>query len=291
MHREDGLTAQDGTQLAWQSWSPEAAPRALIVFVHGGAEHGGRYERLVSSLVARGFVVAAPDLRGHGRSGGRRGTIRRFTDYLDDLGSLHGRLGEIWPELPTFLAGYSLGALVTGRYALAHQDSLAGLVMAAPALGVGDDISPLQFRVAEALSRLVPRLPVLRMDPAAMMSDPAIAAAYREDPLVFRGRFDARMLGELIAVMRAFPDEVARLRLPLLVLHGAEDVTASPRASRGAFDRAGSVERTWRTYPGLRHDLFNEPEAEQVIGDIVAWLESRVSAGTQTTREEDEAWR
>lgn len=216
--------------------------------------------------------------------------MNRFGDYLDDLGTLHGRLGEIQSGIPTFLVGYSLGAMVAGRYALAHQHSLAGLVMAAPALGVGDGISPTQFRVAGALSRFVPRLPLLRMDPAAMMSDPAMAAAYRADPLVFHGRFDARMLGELIGAMRALPDEVARLRLPLLVLHGAEDVTASPRASRGAFDRAGSAERTWRTYPGLRHDLFNEPGAERVIADMVDWLESRLSTAAPTPREENEAW-
>jgi alpha-beta hydrolase superfamily lysophospholipase len=278
MHREGSLTAPDGLTLHWQAWLPDGEGIAAVALVHGGAEHGGRYGRLVSHLVGRGHEVYALDLRGHGRSEGRRGSLGRFSDYLGDLDALLALMSAQGAASSTFLIGYSLGGLVCATCALDHQHEVAGLIMAAPALGVGAGVSPLQFRIAGLLAAVAPRMPLFRLDPDSMMQDPAVRAAYRADPLVMHGRFDAGLIYQLVVAMRALPDRAGELTLPLLVMHGADDVTADPRRSRELVASAGSADRTLRLYERMRHDIFNEPGHEQVCADVSSWLQSRVAA-------------
>ena len=272
-HIEGSAPAPDGIELYWQAWLPPDSPLATVWLVHGGAEHGGRYDTLIRAMLDRGYAVYAPDLRGHGRSGGRRGSIRRFSDYVGDVDAVVRVAGA--PDTNVFVLGYSLGAIVGATYALGHQEQLAGVIMAAPALGPGAGVSRTQFAAAGILSAVAPRLPLFRQDPASMTQDPEVVRAYRADPLVHHGRFDARVIGELVATMGSFPDRIADLRLPLLVLHGDADVTADPARSRLAVERAGSATKTLKVYDTMRHDLFHEPGAERVVRDVTTWLENR----------------
>lgn len=272
-HREGGAAAADGTALYWQAWQPSRAPLATVWLVHGGAEHGGRYSDLVSALLDAGCAVWAPDLRGHGRSGGRRGSIGRFSDYVGDLDAVV-RASDA-PRDDVFVLGYSLGAIVGASWALERQDELAGVIMAAPALGPGAGVSRTQFAVAGILSAVAPRLPLFKQDPESMTQDPEVVRSYNGDPLIHHGRFDARVIGELVATMGAFPERVGDLDLPLLVLHGTADVTADPARSRLALERAGSAAKTLKLYDGMRHDLFHEPGHDRVTTDITTWLEGQ----------------
>ncbi|HWF56120.1 MAG TPA: lysophospholipase [Solirubrobacteraceae bacterium] len=271
-HRDGELSAADGVRLRWQAWLPEREPAATVLLLHGGAEHGGRYPHLVSRLVGEGYAVYAPDLRGHGRSGGRRGSVTRFSDYTDDVAIVVDALA-LGP--PLFVLGYSLGGLVGAMHALDHQDELAGVILAGPALGVGDGVSPLQFRLARTLAALTPRLPVFRMDPPSMMRDPAVVREYEADPLVFHRRFDAGLIGQFVTAMAEYPDRITALTLPLLVLHGDADVTANPAGSRMTIERAASADKTLRTYAGVTHDIFNDPDRDRAIDDVTAWLRTR----------------
>lgn len=272
------LIADDGTPLAWQVWEPDHRPQATVVFLHGGAEHGRRYPRLITALVAHGWAVVAPDLRGHGRSGGRRGGLKRFSDYLDDLATFVDLACRRGGGVPLFLAGYSLGGLISASYSLtrAADGELAGLVLIAPALGPGDKAPTAVFTVARAVSAIVPWLPVFKMPVDSMMSDPAVLAAYKADPLVHHGFFTARLIGEFTAVMRGLPDQLSKLGTPLLVVHGEADVTAHPQRSRDLVGAATVIDKTLLTYPRMRHDVCNEPGGEQTVTDITRWVAARV---------------
>ena len=107
------------------------------------------------------------------------------------------------------------------------------------------------------------------------MSDTDVIASYEADPLIYRGRLDARFVGEMANAMRSLPTQFQRLRLPLLLIHGADDVTASPEGSRGLHEGASSTDKTFVVYPGRRHDVLHEPGHEQVMADVVAWLRVR----------------
>jgi acylglycerol lipase len=275
MNSQGTLTSRDGTELFWQRWAPATRPVASVALIHGAGEHGGRYPHLVERLVAHGHAVTALDLRGHGRSGGRRATLQRFSEYLEDVDAL---LGAQDGDAPLFLAGYSMGGLVAASYALEHQRVVRGLVLAAPALGPGD-VAHLQLLAARLLSTLTPRLKLLALKPAAMMHDPAAIARYEADPLIYHGRFDARLLGEFVAAIARLNARLAALTVPVLIVHGAQDTLADPAASRQLLTRCGSADTALHLFPDTRHDLFNEPAREQVAGDVASWIDAHTEGG------------
>ena len=277
---EGPLVAHDGVRLYRQGWLPEKAASSVVVLLHGAGEHGGRYPDLVSTLTDHGHAVCAADLRGHGRSGGHRGHVDRFADYLRDLelvlatvASPAGPLGRRVRGLPVHLLGYSLGGLIAATVALRRQSALTSVIGVAPALGRGARVSRPQLAAARAFGLLAPRLPLVRLDPTEMMRDPAAVRAYLADPLIYRGRFDARLLAEFVRAISWLQRHAAGLRLPLLVLHGRDDLTASPRASQLLVDRAGSVDKRLVLYDGVRHSLLHEARRDQAHADITEWLD------------------
>ena len=103
--------------------------------------------------------------------------------------------------------------------------------------------------------------------------DPAVVEAFRNDPLVFHGGFPVRTGAEILRAASRLQTAAECLTLPLLVLHGTGDIVTDPHGSRLLVARASSTDKTLRLYPGLYHDLLHEPEREQVLADLLAWLD------------------
>ena len=270
------VDADDGVGLFWRMWLPAGTPLAVVVVHHGICEHGDRYTTTVRALVDAGYVVYAHDARGHGRSEGRRSTFDRFAQLPIDLDTFLTQVVHPTYQIPTFLLGYSLGGAVAIAHALRQQDRLAGAVVIGSALGRGAGISRIQTDLAAVISAVIPRCPIIRLSPEDMTSDPEVLRTYEADPLIHHGHLDARFVGEMTKAMRYLPMEFHRLRLPLLLIHGADDIYASPEGSRGLHKGASSTDNTLIVYPGRRHDVLHEPGHEQVIADIVSWLGARI---------------
>jgi acylglycerol lipase len=270
------VEAPDGVQLYWRGWLPAAPPTAIVAVHHGICEHGERYPNAVRVLVDAGYGVYALDARGHGRSEGRPASYDRFAQLVADLDSFLVQVVRPASQLPTYLLGYSLGGAVAVAHAISHQDELAGAIVIGSALGLGSGVSRVQYRLAAVLSAVAPRCPLIRLRPAEMTSDAEVVRSYEADPLIHHGRLDARFLGEMAKAIRSLPLDFHRLRLPLLLIHGADDVIASPEGSRGLHEAASSADNTLILYPNRRHDVLNEPGHEQVMADIVAWLRARL---------------
>jgi len=278
-HRDGGLSGGGGCALYYQCWQPRDTPRAVLLVVHGLGEHGGRYRPLAEFFTARGFAVAVLDQRGHGRSGGTPGYVERFADYLDDLGLWHREMAAQYPGIPCFLLGHSLGGLIGALYLLRRPRGLAGCVLSGPLVQVAPDPGPLQRLALRLLAVLAPRLGVQKLDAGGVSRDPQVVADYSGDPLVFHGRLSARLLAGMFAAMAALQRDAAGITLPLLLLHGAADRMTSPEGTRLLHERVSCGDRTLTLYPGLYHEIFNEPERLQVLGDVLAWLEARIPAG------------
>ncbi|MHB8693282.1 MAG: serine aminopeptidase domain-containing protein, partial [Solirubrobacteraceae bacterium] len=161
-------------------------------------------------------------------------------------------------------------------YALDHQDELAGIVLIGPAFAAGEQLWATRFTAARVLARAAPRLPLLKLDPDELTQDPAVARAYRVDPLVYHGRFDAWMLAQLAIAMRSVAERLGELRAPLLMLHGGSDLTADLAGSRRALELAGTRDKRLKIYDGMRHDLLNDIGHELVCGDIASWIQERI---------------
>ncbi|MBV9161148.1 MAG: lysophospholipase [Pseudonocardiales bacterium] len=292
-HDEGHREIAPGRFAYWQAWLPRDPGRAVVVIVHGLHEHSARYTHVGARLAAAGFAVYAADHRGHGRSDGRRANIERMTLIVEDLSSFVRFAVERHPGLPVFMVGHSLGGLIALHYATEPGATepgatesgatesgalLDGLVVSGPAVEVLAG-SALQRRLARVLSALVPNLGVVAIDTDQKISrDPEVVRAYRTDPLVYRGKVKARTGAEMLATMEGLPARLPRLSTPLLLLHGTDDRICAPAGSAMVHDAVSSPDKTLRRYQGLYHEVFNEPERDQILTDLLSWLNQHLPA-------------
>ncbi len=268
------FTGADGVSIDWRCWpATPGEPRALVVIVHGLGEHAGRYERVAERLRDEGYTVYALDHHGHGRSGGRRGRFS-MRSAVEDLDRLVVHAGTDHADTGIVLLGHSLGGLISLRYAIAHGDRLQGLILSGTLAQV--DGRGAAKSVGRVLGRLAPWIPVARLDPKLLSHDPAVAAAYEFDPLV-SGTVTAGVAAELLDQTDALPGALPRVTLPTLIMWGTADEICAPAGSELVAASIGSPDVTVRPFPGLYHEILNEPEREQVLSEMFAWLAVRAA--------------
>ncbi|MFE3545694.1 alpha/beta hydrolase [Nocardia sp. NPDC059177] len=271
MTTDTGEFAGNGGRIAWRAWQPESAPRAVVALVHGVAEHSGRYEHVGSTLAAAGFAVYALDHVGHGLSAGRSANIGSMQGAADNVTSLLELASAAHPGIPRFLLGHSMGSLVVLHLATRGPVAVDGIVVSAPPLDIPLG-NPVQRLAAPLLTRIAPNIGVLTLDSSAISRDPEVVRAYDDDPLVFRGKLPARTAVEILQHTALVKQRLDALTAPLLVLHGTADVIAAPSSADVLEQGAGSTDLTVLRYPGLFHEVFNEPERDEVLGDVTNWL-------------------
>ncbi len=271
-HEEGRLQGTRGLALYYQSWLPAGDELASVVITHGFAEHGGRYAGVASRLVDSGYAVWAADLRGHGRSQGRRTSLVRFSDYLEDLHAFIAVARTHARDRSLILLGHSMGGLIALCLALTYRADADGLVLSAPAVLPGR-VSKIRVVVGRIVSRVAPDLGVLRLPLDKISRDPAVVAAYHTDPLVFETPIRARLGAEMLDAMRTVDERLGTLTVPLLVMQGTEDGLVDTASAPYVYEHAGSTDKTLKMYEGLWHEIFNEPERASVVDDLVAWLD------------------
>jgi alpha-beta hydrolase superfamily lysophospholipase len=264
---------EGGVEIKYRAWPCPRTPRAAVVISHGGGEHSGRYAHVAERLVSAGYPVWALDHRGHGLSEGERMRFSSVAPMAADLRTMIGiAAAEVTARKP-FLLAHSMGATIGLDYACEHQDELSGLVLSG-ALATLDQKAPVRI-AARAVARISPGRGIFKVDSETVSRDPAVIAGYDSDPLNFHGSFPAESIVALEKTGTTFPRRLPSLTLPLLILHGAEDKLTSPGGSRLVDELASSHDKTLHLYPGLRHEILNEPEQDAIIDEIVAWLIAR----------------
>ncbi|MFB9179527.1 alpha/beta hydrolase [Dactylosporangium sucinum] len=275
MQREESsLTGGGGVRIVYDVWTPGGDVSGAVVLSHGMGEHARRYDHVIARLGELGLVVYAPDHRGHGRSGGKRLLARRIGEFTADLDLLVAEVAGRHPGQAPFLIGHSMGAMIALAYALDHQSSLRGLVLSGTPVLPGNGIPKPAMAVAKILGRIAPGAPVQSLPSAYISKDPEVVARYDADPLVHHGKIPAGLGGAMLTQMAVFQQRLPSLTLPVLVLHGAEDRLVDQESSRLIAARAGSTDLTLHVYEGLHHEVYNEPEQERVLDDLVGWLKA-----------------
>ena len=267
----------DGVALALYRWRPLGPPRAVVALVHGLAEHAQRYSALAARLNAADIELVAVDLRGHGRSPGERTWVQRFDDYLYDAEALLGEAAH--GDARVILMGHSMGGAIATLYALEGgrkpqpgAPRLAGLVLSSPALAPGKDVPGWMIAASRLMSRIWPRYPAMRIDPALLSRDAAVVAANRDDPLVHHGNIPARTGAELLAAMARIERGRETLTLPVLVYHGTRDKLTEPEGSRAFASHVGSQDVTLTLYEGSYHETMNDLDRDRVIDALIGWI-------------------
>jgi acylglycerol lipase len=275
-HQEGYFEGVRGSRIYYQSWTPDGEAKAALLIVHGLAEHSGRYLNVVNRFVPLGYAVYGIDHLGHGKSDGTRVFVKSFDDYLDVLKIYHSMIEGWQPGKPIFLIGHSMGGLVAPLFILTHKPNLAGLILSAPLAKVPESIPPMLVFMSKLLSSIIPKFGVDELNSESISRDPAVVRAYDEDPLVYRGKTTARLGAELLKGMQRLQAEASGIGLPALLMQGSKDKLVDPGDAQLLHGLISSSDKTLKIYPGLYHEIFNEPERDQVLADVQAWLEAHI---------------
>jgi len=267
------IQGASGVRLFRRSWLPPAASRS-VVLVHGYAEHSGRYEHVAARLVSENCAVHLYDQQGHGRSDGPRCHVRRFDDLLDDLAAIVEDVRAQAPGNPLFVVGHSMGGLVVAAFARERRPDVAGVATSGAALALSDGFSPAKLLAARMLSWIAPRLSMSSdLAPDALSRDPEVVRCYLDDPLV-ESRMTARLAAQMLSAVGRTSRGGGEVSVPMLMMHGRDDELCPVRGTLEFFETLDVPEKRLHVYEGLRHEIFNEPERDAVLTDLVAWIDA-----------------
>lgn len=272
-HTTAVFTDSEGVDITYYTWAVPA-PRAVIHLAHGVGEHARRYAPLARELGAAGFTVVADDHRGHGQTGlnasgladlgpgAVRGAIR-------SLGEVGEHIHETYAGTPLLILGHSWGSLMAQKLiahtALYDAAVLSGSSLAIPGVLNAGDLNR-RWRGPNATG-----LEWLNRDPAA-------AEAFRADPLNFDiAEKPAWSTIQALGLLGRPPRHLPR-RIPILIQGGAEDPLGGARGMTKLAEayrvRSGLDDVTLQIYPGARHEIYNETNRDEIIADLVAWLQA-----------------
>ncbi len=259
--RERTLEGSEG-RLFVATWD-NLDPRYVAVLVHGYAEHVGRYAHVAERLVEDGAVVYGPDHLGHGRSDGEPALIVTGEHLTEDVHRVVELARSEHPDLPVVMIGHSMGGLIATRYAQTHPGELDALVLSGPAIGGNPTI--------QMLLELDP-IPEVPIDPAVLSRDPAVGEAYLADPHVYNGPFKPDTLRALAAGIGAVAEGPGFGSLPVLWIHGEADELIPIGPTAAAWEHVRGERSESKSYPEARHEIFNELNRDEVLDDVVAFL-------------------
>ncbi|MFH0768711.1 MAG: alpha/beta hydrolase [Chloroflexota bacterium] len=275
-HSDSQFKGRGDLNLYYQCWLPFGEPKAILLVVHGLAEHSGRYSNLVNYFVPREYGVYGYDQRGHGKSDGLRGYVDRFSYFVDDLDIFLRLVRNRHRHAKIFLVGHSVGGTIATAYAILHEGSFDGLILTGATLSTPNNVAAGTIFAARILSLILPKAGLYIIDAEAISQDKGMVNAYVHDPLVYRGKIRARLGVELIKAMDTVKREISEIHLPIMVMHGSADLLSNPKGSEMLYQGASSADKTLKVYEGYYHEILNEPGREQVLADVEVWLKTHV---------------
>jgi alpha-beta hydrolase superfamily lysophospholipase len=273
------IRSADGLDLH-ATFYPGSDPKGVLVVSHGLGEHSGCYEGFARTIAGTPETVDVLtfDYRGHGRSPGRRGVVRRYADFVLDLRSALDRAAELRPGAPLFLMGHSNGGQVALHAILAEPARVEGLILSNPSLRIAARVPAHKYVAGLVLRRLAPFVTLTStVTDEQLTRDPESLAQRRADPLR-HGRISAPLFFGMVEGGATVLSRAESVQLPALMILGAADTVVDPTATRAFFDRLGSADKTLKVYPEALHEPLNDVEREAVVADILAWLSRHLDA-------------
>ncbi len=272
-HEEGFWKAWDDTELYWQRWNQDS-PKACIALMHGYGEHSGRYHHVAAALVRAGFGVMAIDARGHGKSGGVRGHINRFEDFIRDLDQLISQTKKHF-DVPIFVLGHSNGGLIALRHALTQRDDIVGYAVTSPFCGIKAHVPAVKALAGNVMSSIWPTLSIpTGLDAAAVSHRKDVVDLYRTDPLNLTNA-TARWFTETKAAQADLLVRAGSIEKPFLFLVAGADELVEPKAAEEVYHAMNSMDREFEVFPELFHEILNEDSWTEHVQHIAAWMEKR----------------
>ncbi|MGQ4911020.1 MAG: lysophospholipase [Candidatus Thorarchaeota archaeon] len=273
-HEESEYVGYDGTRMFMQTWFPDEEPRAAVLGIHGLGSHSGLLAPMGVRFAERGYAFHAPDLRGFGRFDGRKGHVDTFAEFDEDIHCVVQDLKEVYPDKKLFLYGHSLGAVHVLSYTIKYDDLVDGALLICPAVSERLKVGA----VTRALGRLLSALNVKTyidngLDLTLLARNKEVVERNQNDPLrvdKVTPRFAIEGLDTSKRVSKSGP----RIHVPLIMQQGGSDQILIPEKSKEFFDSIASEDKTWKLYPDLYHEPFEDPGGDELLDDLFAWLDA-----------------
>ncbi|MBS3757187.1 MAG: lysophospholipase [Desulfobacterales bacterium] len=268
-----------GDEPIFYRYIPSAEERGRILIAHGLGEHSGRYSHVMEKLLDTGLSVWALDHRGHGQSGGKRGHVNAFDQYIEDLHQMIKIVRQGMAEnTKFFLLGHSMGGLIVLNYAENHPRMIDGLIASSPGLAPADGIPRIKGAIGRLMSKIWPGLALNNaLDSGFLSHDSAVVTDYDNDPLVHPW-VTARWFTEYLDAMADTIRSASSIQMPILMQAAGDDHLVDAEASRKFFDSLTLTDKTFYFYDHLYHEIYNElgEKREQVLGDLTGWLDDHI---------------
>lgn len=268
------IKLNDGQILKGSIRSPGNNLRAVIIMVHGLGEHIQRYDLWSDYFVNKNTVFTGVDLPGHGRTGGKRGHVKSFSVFNEIIDVLIKESKKTFPGIPIVLYGHSLGGLIVLHYLLTAQPSIIGAVVTSPFLRLAFEPDKAKLKLASIVKYFWPGL----LQPTLLVTehlshDPEVVKNYINDPLV-HGKVSVGLFTGMMKSASYCLSHSAEVKVPLLLLHGSDDLICSPAGSREFAEKSSLTEL--KIWEGGYHELHNEPFRVEVFTFILNWMNSRL---------------
>jgi len=264
-------------------WVPEGSPKAAVQIAHGLAEHAERYTHVAEALLKAGYAIYADDHRGHGKTGekfGKMGELgpRGWDGTVEALATLTDIIKKQQPNVPVFLLGHSWGSFLSQDYIQQWGNKLQGVLLTGttgspnPKTDLGAEGLGLNYTVQN------PKTPFdwLTRDENEVqkyIDDPRCGFSLPSSILKILGESNEKLLD-------TENDEKIPKELKVYIFVGSNDSVGGKEGAAALVERyknAGIKEVAFKAYPECRHELFNELNKEEVIRDVISWLDSHLN--------------
>lgn len=270
------ITNARGVKIYQQQWFIEQA-RANILIIHGVGEHSGRYQEFAHHLAENNVATFSYDLQGFGRSGGKRGHINSFADYVADLKLVLEMIQQRSARgVPTFLMGHSLGSIITLYSIDIFEDlPIQGIIISGPPFRLNFSVPAWWSRMASLVGSILPamRIKEHRIQLNMLTHDEKKIEEFRADPHRHYQR-SIRFIGEYFKTVNLVFKNAHSITVPLLVLQGGDDDVVDVAKVREFFHAVTFEDKTLIIYPDMYHEVLNEVDRERVYTDILKWLDA-----------------
>jgi len=268
-----------GLWIYYNSWKA-SEEKGVVILVHGFGEHSARYHNFAQNLTSNGFSVYALDQQGFGKSHGERAYVEYFQNYVDDvLQFSHLVLRDVPTSTPRFLFGHSMGGAVSIRTAQTPPSdggiAWDGVVLSGPLI-ISPLSTPILVFTARTFSHFFPKLGLLHLDIEFLSRDPEVVNHVGNDPLSYHGRMKLNWASQILSTLSRIIEEIPIVNWPFLIVHGSDDKLVDVNGSQLFYNKVNSTDKTLSIYPGLYHEVLFEPEKNEIITNILGWLNERV---------------
>jgi acylglycerol lipase len=271
VHWEYEWLSKERKKIYAQSWGPDQKPSLVVNIIHGFGEHSGRYARWAELFTEKNIAVLASDLTGHGKSEGKRGHIKNYQVFLDQIDLQLEKSQELFPLTGRILYGHSMGGNLVINYAMSKEPAIKGLIASSPWLMLTFEPPSYLLLLSTILKPLFPGLRVKsNIDNAARSHDPAINQAAKDDPLMY-GMISLRLFDQISRKGLYAMRNVFKINRPFLLMHGNADRLTSHEASIAIVTNTSKLTQL-KIWDGLYHELHNEFEYKEIFDYIMNWL-------------------